>query len=203
MGGEEPSTEPPFSRMLEPGDPWVEHPGDAAEQALNFRGQYDGISVCDTTICEAVTGLAAFYGARRAMGPLQPMYLLFTPTEVDQAGGELRSTDANPPKYNEAHHDVVEGQDAVAEHIARLFQADQSRRVLVTREEMLDAIFELLARGDVHDRFRKSASWRARKLFNGERELWNRLADRNPILESDPAVQKELRKEEQARRAKK
>jgi len=204
MAGEEPSAERPFSRMLEPGDPWLEHPGHHEAQALNFRGAYDGISVCDNTICAAVTALAAFYGARHDTGPLRPMYLRFTPGEVDQVGGELRPTDAKPPwppEYDDAHHDIVDGQDAVAEHMADLFRSDPSRRILVTREEMLHGIFKLLARDDVHARFRKNARWRARKLFVEERELWNRLAERHAILKADSTVQKELRKEETARKA--
>lgn len=206
MAGEETSAERPFCRMLEPGDPWLEHPGDGQAQALNFRGQYDGISVCDNTVCEAVSALAAFYGARKSMGPLQPMYLRFTPAEAQAVGGRLRSTDAKPPwppEYNDAHHDVVAGRDAVATEMARLYHDDAGRRVLVSREAMLDAIFALLGRDDVHERFRKSASWRARKLFKEERELWNDLAERHPHLAADPTVQKELRKEEQARKAKK
>ena len=59
-----------------------------------------------------------------------------------------------------------------------------------------------LFRDKVRDRFRRCASWRARKLFKEERELCDGLADRHPILKVEPAVQKELRREEQVARSK-
>lgn len=126
--------------------------------------------------------------------------MAFRPGEVEANGGRLEKSDAEPPwppEYNDAHHEITQGEHSVAQFMARAFAQDDTRMVMVDREELFSEMCALLTRPDAHQQLTKNSSWRLRRLFKEERPLWESLALRFPRLRDDLEIQKQLRREQQ------
>jgi hypothetical protein len=120
--------------------------------------------------------------------------------EVEDNGGALERSNAEPPwppEYNDAHHEISAGELSVARYMAAAFARDGSRMSVLRRDLLFVQICELLGRPDRHEQFVRNASWRLRKLFREDRELWESLAAQFTFLCQDPEVQKQLRREAQ------
>ena len=190
-----------FFRILEPGDPWTPE-GLRDERIAGFHGNYPSVSVYEhTKDCRPLTALAAFYGARRQMGPAMPAFLEFAAVEVEEAGGSLQRTPAIPdwpPETSSVHHDIEGDTVQVAKHLVAIFERAPERRNEVSRDALLLAIAALDARPDAPRRFRKTAKWRFRRLFERERPVWETIAAAHPHLRDYNGP--ELRREEHERR---
>jgi hypothetical protein len=194
-------------RVLEPPDPWLDEL-DQAVRASEFRGRYQAISVYATDTCSELTILAGFYGPSGRAGPVRPSYFRFGEQETVNAGGKLKSTDCNqhlppecrwPLEYNEAHHDIVEGQDEVASYMAERSVYEVTRIVVVTRGALLKQIAIVLARNGVYKRFHKYGWRRLRRLLRDglnnpdEARLWASIAMVAPHLLQDETSQRYIR----------
>ena len=59
---------------------------------------------------------------------------------------------------------------------------------------MLLQIAELLSHPDVNKRFRKGATYRFKRMFDDEKQLWKRVAREHHVLMEDAKVRTGLRK---------
>lgn len=188
-----------FCRVLHPADPWLGQATDE-DRAAHFMGAHGKTSVADRSACPSEVVMAAFYGSSRRLEPPQPVYMSFGRNEVEANGGVLQSSDADPPwppEYNDAHHEITAGEPLVASYMAAAFARDGSRMSMLGRDVLFMQICELLGRPDRHEQFAKNSSWRLRRLFREERDLWESLAARFTFLRQDAEVQKQLRREAQ------
>ncbi len=197
-----PVASPAFIRVLDPSDRWLQPTNyTVQERQGNFRGdpKHD-ISVAMEAKCPATKVLAALHGARRDKVLDRPAFYRFSRAEIEHVGGDLADTPSKPPwpkDYCDAHHDVVEARDEVAEHMAALYQTDRDRVAEVEAEAVLLLIAELLSQDDVDERFRKGATYRFRSMFmdgGAERALWVRVARSHHFLLEQATVSAELRK---------
>lgn len=190
-----PEEEREFCRMVEKPDSWTE-PGSLDTRADEFRGKYDDISVAHTANCPPELVLASLIGSRRGVGPVIAYYYRFLESEAIAAGGKLKPTDAEPPwppEYNEAHHDIHEGQSEVARHMAHLHDGDRARVVEVPQVVYLGILADLLVRSGVHERFTKNGWKRLRRLFEDEPGVWAALAATRPHMLADATIRSTIR----------
>ncbi len=188
-----------FCRVLEPVDPWRVECSEEV-RAANFRGRAGRTSVANQETCPPRVVMAAFYGSSRRLEPSKPACMAFRPSEVAANGGRLEKSDADPPwppEYNDAHHEITQGEDSVALFMARAFAQDESRLIQVEREEHFAEVCALLSRPDAHKQLVQNSSWRLRKLFKEERSLWDSLAARFPRIRDDQEIVRQLRREQQ------
>lgn len=195
MAGKTPDR--PFCRVVQRHDPWT-WPQTLNERALEFMGNYDDISVAHMDQCPPALVIAAFYGPRSELGPLTPYYYRFVDSEIIAAGGELASTDAEPPwppEYNAAHHDVTKGHREVSVQMAEYHSMDNERLVALPRLRFLEGVVALLARPDAHEqgKFCRGGWKRLRRLIQEEPELWASLAQNGPHLLDDEQSRKNVR----------
>jgi hypothetical protein len=142
-----------FCRVLHTADPWCTECSDDA-RAANFKGAAGRTSVANQEVCPSRLVMAAFYGSGRRLEPPRPAYMAFRTSEVEANGGRLEKSDAEPPwppEYNDAHHEIAEGEDSVAQFMARAFAQDGTRMVLVDREELFSEMCALLTRPNPHE----------------------------------------------------
>ena len=196
MMGSRQSQVVPFVRVLHPIDPWLD-PQYSVERPKHFRGEYGFTSVAMTAYCGELLVLASFHGARREVGPPNPAVFRFTRAEALEVGGIIRDTDANPPwppEYNQAHHDIVAGQDQVAEAMATCYENDPRRMAIHNEVDLLVVIALLLERADVNERFRKHAIWRLRRMFEENQQIWIQVAKQVPSILADEQIRRAFRR---------
>jgi len=155
-------------RVLEPPAPWTDKSASHEARVENFRGSGGGISIYNLAECPEDVVLASFYGHRSGPGPLAIRHLAFRELEVIRAGGELADTPAAqpwPPEYCKAHRDIVNRQDKVAEAVVGLCEGEPRRQRVMSRMDLLRAIFALAKREDAPADFVRKARRRASRLL--------------------------------------
>ena len=184
-------------RVLEPIDPWLDK-AQLDGRLSGFRGTYDEISCFAETICREVRGLAAYYGSRRRMIPQAPAVFRFSTEEVETLGGQVVVTPSEPPwppDYRDSHRDLTGDIEAVTTGMVQAYDEDPvARRGEHSREDILREICVLLTE-DPPKSFTTQANWILRKLFDHEREAWDRLSSDFPGLREEPTIAKKLRVE--------
>jgi hypothetical protein len=191
-----------FVRVLNPVDPWLK--ADAGDQRVSqFVGTSDKISIAMTSRCKDSIVLASFHGARRKPGFIRPSLFCFYYHEVNQLGGLIDDTSADPPwppEYNHAHHDITTSHQAVASAMSELSQKEPTRVVIHSDISIFTEIARLLQRPDLpsNDKeFRPKAAYRLRRLFRdgGEfRDMWIEIAKIVPEIAYDQEIMAEFRK---------
>lgn len=192
------SVDKDFVRVLNPVDPWLD-PARQNERQLQFLGTTESISVAMRARCAETLVLASYHGARQDIGPLKPSLFAFGSSEVQDVGGWMDDTDADPPwptEYNHAHHDIVSGQQQVASAMSRLSQSDPARVLQYSEKQVLVEIARLMLRDDANKRFKKNSAYRFRRLFEDGgvwRDLWIEVAKIVPDILNDENLAKKLR----------